>query len=83
MLHKSTTAREAKPLSFVIMGAAASQCVTPRGVRQFGGLCVGGGGGGGGGGWLTQTLGVGGSGGQPPGPLGGGVGEYPNIHTSK
>ena len=60
-------------------GAAASQCVTPRGVRQFGGLW--------GGGtppppWLTQTLGVGGSGDQPPGPPGG-VGGYPNIHTSK
>ena len=32
--------------------------------------------------WLTQTLGVGGSGGQPPGPQGGSVGT-PNIHTSK
>ena len=31
--------------------------------------------------WLTQTLGVGGSGGQPPGsPGGGGVGGHPNIH---
>ena len=64
-------------------GAAASQCVTPRGVRQYWGLS-------GGGGlppppWLTQTLGVGGSGGQPPGSPwgGGGVGGYPNIHTSK
>ena len=33
--------------------------------------------------WLTQTLGVGGSGGRPPGPPGGGVGGYPNINTSK
>ena len=31
--------------------------------------------------WLTQTLGVGGSGAQPPGSPGGG--GYPNIHTSK
>ena len=33
---------------------------------------------------LTQTLGVGRSGGQPPGSQGeGGGGGYPNIHTSK
>ena len=34
--------------------------------------------------WLTQTLGVGGLGGQLSGsPGGGGVSGYPNIHTSK
>ena len=35
--------------------------------------------------WLTQTLGVGRSGDQPPGSPGGGggVGGYPNIDTSK
>ena len=61
-------------------GAAASQWVTPRGVQLFWRLY------GGGGGppppWLTQTLGVGRSGGQPPGSPGG-VGGYPNIHTAK
>ena len=36
---------------------------------------------GGGGAWLTQTLGVGKSGGQPPGSPRG-VSGYPNIHTS-
>ena len=57
------------------------QCMTPRGVQPFWGVE------GGGGGplpppWLTQTLGVGGSGGQPPGSRGW-VGGYPKKHTSK
>ena len=64
----------------VATGAAASQCVTPRGVRHFWGLW-------GGGGCLDDpNLGgwsVGQSAAGLPGGGGGGVGGYPNIHTSK
>ena len=50
-------------------GAAASECVTPRGVQPFLGVV----GGGSPPPWVTQTLGVRGSGAQPPGsPEGGG-----------